>query len=156
MGLYYIIYIYINARVMKFIPKGIKIMFSRFLALIWFLIIKTFNLREIQGLDLTASIINSQQCGVSTLSWRICLAIPKEGVLFHGTISLNTIKGDEMWLHMILDNGVHQTRCNVNLQKELCHYYLGAKGNTAYYQCMIRVIMIALIMRIVLNQLMCL
>ena len=145
---------------MKFIPNEIRIMFSRCLALLWFLIIKTFNLKylvgEIQGLDLMVSIIGSQQCGVSTLSWHICLAILKEGVLFHGTTSLNTIKGDEMWLHMILDNGVHQTKCNVNLPKELCHYYLEAKGNTAYYQCLIRVIMIALIMKIVLNQSQCL
>ena len=37
-----------------------------------------------------------------------------------------------MWLHMILDNGVHQTKYSVNLPKELCHYYLEAKGNTAY------------------------
>ena len=31
-------------------------------------------------------------------------------------------KGDEMWLHKILDYGVHQTKCNVNLPKELCNY----------------------------------
>ena len=30
---------YINARVMKFIPNEIRIMFSKFLALLWFLIL---------------------------------------------------------------------------------------------------------------------
>ena len=40
---------YINARVMKFIPNEIRIMFSRFLTLIWFLIIKTFNLKYLVG-----------------------------------------------------------------------------------------------------------
>ena len=38
-----------------------------------------------------------------------------------------------MWLHMILNNGVHWTKYNVNLPKELCHYYLEAKGNTTYF-----------------------
>ena len=47
-----------------------------------------------------------------------------------------------MWLHMILDNGVHETKCNVNCLKELCHYYLEVKDNTTYYQCMIRVIIV--------------
>ena len=70
--------------------------------------------------------------------------------MLHGTTSLNTIKGDEMWLHMILDNGVHKTKCNVNLPKELCHYYLEAKGKAANYFCLVRVTMISLIMRIIL------
>ena len=44
------IFIYINARIMKFIPNEIRIMFSRFLALLlWFLIIKTFNLKYLVG-----------------------------------------------------------------------------------------------------------
>ena len=36
-----------------------------------------------------------------------------------------------MWLHIILDNGAHQTKCNVNHPKELYHYYLEAKGKAA-------------------------
>ena len=44
------IFIYINARIMKFIPNEIRIMFSRFLALLlWFLILKTFNLKYLVG-----------------------------------------------------------------------------------------------------------
>ena len=34
---------------MKFIPNEIRIMFSRCLALLWFLIIKTFNLKYLVG-----------------------------------------------------------------------------------------------------------
>ena len=34
---------------MKFIPNEIRIMFSRSLALLWFLIIKTFNLKYLVG-----------------------------------------------------------------------------------------------------------
>ena len=58
---------------------------------------------------------------------------PKGGCFVSWYYKFKHYKGDEMWLHMILDNDVHQTKCNVNLSKELCHYYLEAKGNTAYY-----------------------
>ena len=44
----YICYL-VNARIMKFIPNEIRIMFSKFLALLWFLIIKTFNLKYLVG-----------------------------------------------------------------------------------------------------------
>ena len=44
----YICYL-VNARIMKFISNEIRIMFSRFLALLWFLILKTFNLKYLVG-----------------------------------------------------------------------------------------------------------
>ena len=46
------------------------------------------------------------------------------------------------------------TRLSVMLtsQRSYAIIYLQAKVNTTYYYCLIRVIMIALIMRIVLNQ----
>ena len=44
----YICYL-VNARIMKFIPNEIRIMFSRCLVLLWFLIIKTFNLKSLVG-----------------------------------------------------------------------------------------------------------
>ena len=43
------IYYLVNARIMKFISNEIRIMFSRFLALLWFLILKTFNLKYLVG-----------------------------------------------------------------------------------------------------------
>ena len=44
----YICYL-VNARIMKFIPNEIRIMFSRCLALLWFLIIKIFNFKYLVG-----------------------------------------------------------------------------------------------------------
>ena len=44
----YICYL-VTVRIMKFIPNEIRIMFSRFLALLWFLILKTLNLKYLVG-----------------------------------------------------------------------------------------------------------
>ena len=151
--------------------------FQGFLALLQFLILKTFNLKYLVGerykgwisqppLSVYSSVIKhlalaSMPCSL----WRVmnswyyrlnflmmddmCFYIKND----HATVELLN------YSHKIqsnLVNGVHQTKFNVNLPSELCHYYLEAKGNTAYYQCLIRVIMIVLIMRIVLNQSQCL
>ena len=78
----------VNARIMKFIHNEIRIMFSRCLALLWFLIIKTFNLKYLVGERykgcISQPLLSFIVVWLSTLPWRICLA-PFRGCLIYGT-----------------------------------------------------------------------
>ena len=138
--------------------------------------------REIQGLDLTASIIGSQQCGVNISSWpQAC--VPFGGCLFHGTTRLNFPIYSGVGKHLVLASSLafhaegvlHHGTTRLNLTRveqcgytwvqamvytrlslivssmlSSCYYYSEAKGRAANYFFLVRVTMIALIMRIVL------
>ena len=138
--------------------------------------------REIQGLDLMASIIGSQWCGINILSWvqalrsmqRVfiswyykielpglqwcrqapCLGlkpcVPCGGCFPSWYYKIKPYKGRVMWLQMGLGNGDTRLSLIVSSMLSSCYYYLEAKGKVANYFYLVRVTMIALIMRIIL------
>ena len=55
-----------------------------------------------------------------------------------------------MWLQMGLGNGDTRLSLIVSSMLSSCYYYLEAKGKAANYFCLVRVTMMALIMRIIL------
>ena len=98
--------------------------------------------REIQGLDLTASIVSSQWCGINISPWPRALrsmqrmfiswyykielpglqwcgqaphfglepCVPCRGCFASWYYKIKPYKGRVIWLHMVLGNGVHQTK----------------------------------------------
>ena len=83
----------INARVMRFISNKIRIMFSRFLALLWLLILKTFNLKYLVGERYKDWISRPPLSVHSSMKYILCLcfelSIPCREYLFHGPTRLN-------------------------------------------------------------------
>ena len=147
--------------------------FQGFLALIWFLIIKTFNLKYLVGERYKGCISWPPLSVYSSVIKHLALAYMPcslRRVFNSQNYKLNFLMMDYMCFYIKNDHATvellnysHKIQSMVYTRLSLmltslqnCHYYLEAKGNTACYQCLIRVIMIALIMRKVLNQSQCL
>ena len=98
--------IHINARVMKFISNKIRIMFSRFLALLWFLILKTFNLKYLVGERYKGWISRPLLSVHSSMKYILCLcfelSIPCGEYLFHDATRLNYLVYSGLIKHLVL------------------------------------------------------
>ena len=85
--------------------------FQGFLALLWFLIIKSFNLKHLVGERYKGWISRPPLSVYSSVGKHLVLTYmpcnPKGGCFVPWYYKFKHYKGDEMWLHMILDNGVH-------------------------------------------------
>ena len=101
----YICYL-VNTRIRKFIPNEIRIMFSRCLVLLWFLILKTFNLKYLVGERYKSWISRPPLFVHSSMKCILCLyfehSIPCEEYLFHGATRLNYLVYSGLIKHIVL------------------------------------------------------
>ena len=101
----YICYL-VNTRIMKFIPNEIRIMFSRCLVLLWFLILKTFNLKYHLGERYKGWISRPSLSVHNSIKYILCLcfelSIPCGEYLFHGATRLNYLVYSGLIKHLVL------------------------------------------------------
>ena len=119
--------------------------FQEFLALLWFLILKTFNLKYLLGERYKGWISRPPLLVYSSVIKHLALAYMPCSlwrVLNSWYYRLNFLMMDDMCFYIKNDHATvellnysHkiQSMVYVNLPSELCHYYLEPKGNTACY-----------------------
>ena len=97
---------HVNARIMKFIINEIGIMFSRCLALLWFLILKTFNLKYLVGERYKGWISWPPLSVHSSMKYILCLCFKLSILcgeyLFHGATRLNYLVYSGLIKHLVL------------------------------------------------------